>query len=137
MIRLLRDIDHYVTKQLFQSNFYHTEDVYFKDAWAFRTRDHSFGLWLEGVMIGMAVVRENKLEYICIEPTQQGHGWGSILLQHVLSVCPILYLNPADDPVLCRWYEKHGFRLSKEVRGPHYTARCYVHHNYPTRSSKN
>jgi len=134
MLRILNDTDHYVTKQLFQRNFKHSEDRYFKEAWPERTRDHSFGLWLEGVMIGMALVCNSKLEYICIEPTQQGHGWGSILLKHVLSVCPTLYLNPADDPVLCKWYEKHGFRLSKEVTYPRWTARCYVHHTYPTRS---
>ena len=106
MIRILRDIDHTIAKTLFQNNFFTTEDPYFKDAWANRSVDRSFGLWKKS-LIGLAIVRDTKLEYICIDPAAQGRGWGSFLLQHVLSVCPTLYLNPADDPVLCRWYERH------------------------------
>lgn len=134
MIRVLRDIDYMVVKSLFYLNFHISEDPYFKEAWQHRTRDFSFGLWQDGCLIGIAVVCNTKLEYICIEPTQQGHGWGSLLLQHVLSVCPTLYLNPADDPVLCRWYERHGFQLSNEDVCSSSTRRCYVRHSYHTRS---
>ena len=134
MLRVLRDIDYMVVKSLFYLNFHISEDPYFKEAWQNRTRDFSFGLWQDGCLIGIAVVCDTKLEYICIEPTQQGHGWGSLLLQHVLSVCPTLYLNPADDPSLCRWYERHGFQLSNEVVYSSSTHRCYVRHSYHTRS---
>ena len=133
MIRILRDIDHTIAKTLFQNNFFTTEDPYFKDAWANRSVDRSFGLWKKG-LIGLAIVRDTKLEYICIDPAAQGRGWGSLLLQHVLSMCPTLYLNPADDPVLCRWYERHGFQLSNETTCPKWTRRCYVRHAYDTRS---
>lgn len=134
MIRVLRDTDYMVVKTLFQRNFYTSEDLPFKEAWRNRTPDLSFGLWMEGCLIGMAVVRDTKLEYICIDPSQQGGGWGSLLLRHVISVCPTLYLNPADDPALCRWYERHGFQLSNEVEHSTFTTRCYVRHGYHTRS---
>ena len=137
MIRTLREIDRVVVQTLFRHNFLTPEDPYFKDAWKHRTRHLSFGLWNEGSLIGMALVRHTKLEYICIDPSQQGHGWGSMLLQHVLSVCPTLYLNPADDPALCRWYERHGFQLSNEVEYPRFISRCYVRHRYETRSKDN
>ena len=94
----------------------------------------SFGLWIGDDLIGFTIVHATKLEYICIEPSYQGKGWGSILLQYLLSVCPVLYLNPADDPALCTWYEKQGFQLSKEVKHSQWTERCYVHHTYYTRS---
>lgn len=134
MIRVLRDTDYMVVKTLFLRNFHISEAPYFKEAWHNRSLDCSVGLWKEGCMIGLAMVRDTKLEYICIEPTQQRHGWGSFLLQYVLSVCPTLYLNPADDPVLCRWYERHGFTLSNEEECSSSTHRCYVRHGYPTRS---
>jgi GNAT superfamily N-acetyltransferase len=134
MIRVLRDIDYIVVKTLFFLTFHTSEESYFKEAWRHRTIDRSFGLWKEGCLIGLAIVRDTKLEYICIDPTQQGHGWGSLLLRHVLSICPTLYLNPADDPVLCRWYERHGFQLSNEVEHSIFTTRCYVRHRYDTRN---
>jgi GNAT superfamily N-acetyltransferase len=134
MIRILRDINYTVAKTIFQNNFFTTEDPYFKEAWDNRSVDRSFGLWKEGCLIGLAIVCDTKLDYICIDPAAQGCGWGSILLQHVLSVCPTLYLNPADDPLLCKWYERHGFQLSNERVYPKWTRRCYVRHAYDTRS---
>ncbi len=134
MIRILHNADHAVVKTLFQDNFTISEVPFFNKAWKNRTKDRSFGLWTEDCLIGMAVVCDTKLEYICIDPLHQGKGWGSILLRHLLSVCPTLYLNPADDLALCKWYEKHGFQLSKEVKCSQWTERCYVHHTYATRS---
>ena len=134
MIRSLRDTDYVVANVLFRRNFLESEHPYFKGSWDKRTPERSFGLWLEGCLIGIAVVCDTKLEYICIEPVKQGAGWGSTLLQHVISVCPTLYLNPADDSVLCRWYERHGFQLSNQVEHPTFTTRCYVRHTYFTRS---
>lgn len=134
MIRVLHDTDYMVVKTLFFLTFHISEESYFKEAWRNRTVDRSFGLWKDGCLIGLAIVYDTKLEYICIVPSQQGSGWGSFLLRHVLSVCPTLYLNPADDPILCRWYERHGFTLSNEEECPSSTRRCYVRHGYPTRS---
>ena len=134
MICVLRNIDYIVVKTLFFLTFHTSEESYFKEAWQHRSIDHSFGLWKEGCMIGLAIGRDTKLEYICIDPTQPGHGWGSLLLRHVLSICPTLYLNPADDPVLCQWYERHGFQLSNEEECLSSTHRCYVRHRYDTRS---
>jgi len=134
MFGVLRNFDYVIAKTLFQKNFLESEYPYFKGAWDRRTREHSYGLWIEGCLIGIAIVCDTKLEYICIDPSHQGGGWGSKLLQFVLSTCPTLYLNPADDPALCRWYERHGFQLSNEFEYPTFTTRCYVRHQYYTRS---
>jgi len=134
MIRSLRGTDYAIANALFQRNFLASEHPYFKGAWDRRTPERSFGLWVDGCLIGIAVVCTTKLEYICIEPVQHGAGWGTLLLEHVLSICPTLYLNPADDPALCRWYERHGFQLSNEVAHSTFTTRCYVRHTYETRS---
>jgi len=136
MFRVLRDIDSYFVRELFKRNFHTSEEVYFKKAWKERTREHSFGLWNDDMLIGITIVCDTKLEYICIEPSEQGNGWGSKLLQYLLSVCPTLYLHPADDIELCKWYERQGFQLSNEIRYPLYMKRCYVHHTYPTRSKR-
>ena len=136
MIQILHDTDHVVAKSLFQSNFILSEYPYFRTAWKNRTKDRSFGLWIDECLIGIVIVCDTKLEYICIDPLHQNKGWGSILVQYLLSVCPTLYLNPADDLSLCKWYEKQGFQLSKEVKYKQWTERCYVHHTYATRSKR-
>ena len=130
MIRALTD--RVAAFSLFQRTFHSSENSYFNKAW--RTQDCAFGLWHDGSLIGMAIVCGTKLEYISIDPDVQGKGFGSHLLQHMLSIYPTLYLNPADDPVLCRWYERNGFTLSSQIVGSPHTSRCYVRHRYPTRS---
>lgn len=134
MIRCLRDTDYHVVKQLFEKVFHLSEMSYFTEAWKDRSQPCSVGLWREGVLIGMAIVCDNKLEFLCIDPRHQGQGWGSKLLCHVMENCPSLYLIPVDDPVLCKWYERHGFHLSHELEMSDCTMRYYVRHPYSTRS---
>ena len=134
MIQILQNTDFMNVKELFQRNFTLSEDLYFRMAWKKRTKDRSFGLWIDEQLIGMLIICNTKIEYICIDPSYQGKGWGSFLLQHVLSLYPTLYLNPADDIPLCKWYERQGFQLSKEVKYTQWTERCYVHHDHHTRS---
>lgn len=134
MFTILREFDLTFARHLFQRNFHSSENSYFKDAWNKRTREHSYGLWSKGHLLGMAIVCGKKLEYICVDPDHQGKGWGTKLLHHVMDQCPNLYLHPADDPALCQWYERQGFQLSNEIDYPEYTKRCYVRHAYSTRS---
>ena len=132
MIRCLRDTDYSIVKQLFEKVFHLSELSYFKEAWKDRSQSNSIGLWREGALSGMAIVCGNKLEFLCIDPYHQSQGWGTKLLYHILENCPSLYLIPVDDPVLCKWYEKHGFHLSHEMSD--YAIRYYVRHPYSTRS---
>ena len=134
MIRCLRDTEYYAVKQLFEKVFHLSEMSYFTEAWNRRSQSRSIGLWQEGVLIGMAIVCGNKLEFLCIDPPYQSQGWGSNMLRHVMENCPSLYLIPVDDPVLCKWYERHGFHLSHELEMSDCTMRYYVRHPHVTRS---
>jgi ribosomal protein S18 acetylase RimI-like enzyme len=134
MIRCFHDTDYYVARQLFEGVFHFSELVYFTEIWKERMESRSFGIWLDGVLIGMALVRGQKLEYLCIDPKHQSRGWGSLLLRHVMDNSPSLYLVPADDIQLCKWYEKNGFHLSHQDEMKNYTMRCYVRHPHITRS---
>lgn len=134
MIFVLREFDLFFVRNLFKKTFDESEYTYFKDAWNNRTREHSVGVWYYGTLMGAAIVCNNKLEYIFVDPNYQGKGYGTQLINYVLSQCPTLYLNPADDPKLCEWYERLGFQLSNEVSYPTYTKRCYARHDHFTRS---
>ena len=130
MIRPLKDTDYMVTKRLFQNTFCLSEDQYFPEIWINRNINATLGMWEQGALIGAAIVAEGKLEYIFIDETQQSQGFGSKLLHAVLNICPNIHLNPVDDPVICRWYERNGFRLSQEMETPWGIRRCYVRHSH-------
>jgi ribosomal protein S18 acetylase RimI-like enzyme len=134
MIRCLRDTDYNVVEQLFEKVFHFSEMTYFIEAWKDRRQSSSIGLWQDDLLIGMAIVCGQKLEFICIDPRHQGQGWGSKVLQNVMENSPSLYLIPIDDPIVCKWYEKHGFHLSHTLEMSDYTMRYYVRHPYSTRS---
>lgn len=126
MIRPLLDTEYVIIKQLFLSLFYSTDE--FHRVWTSRCKEASLGLFQHGGLIGFALVRGHKLEYICIDESHQNKGWGSVLLQKVLSICPNLYLIPVENPAVCRWYEKQGFHLENSA------ARRYVRHTHHLRS---
>ena len=125
MIRPLLDTEYVVVKQLFLSLFYSTDE--FRRVWDSRYKEASLGLF-QGGLIGFALVRGHKLEYICIDESHQNNGWGSVLLQSVLLQCPNLYLIPVENPAVCRWYEKQGFHLENS------DARRYVRHTHHLRN---
>ena len=132
MIRSLLDTDYAICKDLFQTVFHPSIHGHFSAVW--KIRAESLGLWVHGALIGFALVSGMKLEYICINESQQGRGHGSRLLHAVLSLYPALYLVPVDDVKVCKWYESHGFHLEfiKESRG--HTVRRYVRHGYSLRN---
>jgi ribosomal protein S18 acetylase RimI-like enzyme len=121
------DTEYVVVKQLFLSLFYSTDE--FRRVWTSRCKEASLGLFLHGGLIGFALVRGHKLEYICIDESHQNNGWGSVLLQKVLLQCPNLYLIPVENPAVCRWYEKQGFHLENSA------ARRYVRHTHQLRNA--
>jgi len=132
MIRPLKQTDYMVTKRLFQKVFFLTEDPHFVTAWARRDTDASVGYWISDVLVGAAIVRGSKLEYIFTNDTFRGHGIGTHLLNTVIKQCPNLYLTPVDDPAVRQWYSKHGFRMTTEIDD----YRIYTRHTHNVRSKK-
>jgi len=130
MIRPLLDTDYAICRDLFQTIFHPSIHDQFPRVW--KSRSTSLGLWSHGALLGFALVSGTKLEYICIHESQQGRGQGSKLLQAVLSLYPVIHLEPVDDIAVCRWYESHGFHLEFIEHGPH-TKRRYVHHTHNLR----
>lgn len=131
MIRPLKQTDYAVTKQLFNEVFVSSEIPHFIEAWASRTPNASLGYFVHGALVGAAIVSARKLHYIFIHDAHRGGGTGSQLLHAVLSICPNLYLTPVNNPYVLHWYQKHGFRLSKQQG--EYTV--YVKHTHNLRSS--
>ena len=130
MIRLLRDTDQFITRQLFHSIFRCDDPSYFTDLWKSRDSAKSIGEWSNGVFLGAAIVSRNKLEYIFVDTNHHGTGIGTRLLSKIIELCPNIYLNPIDDPNLIRWYERNGFHLSSQ-KGSH---RCYVRTSHMLRN---
>jgi ribosomal protein S18 acetylase RimI-like enzyme len=132
MIRPLRDTDYAVCKDLFQTVFHPSIHDQFPKVW--KIRCPSLGLWVHGALIGFALVSGMKLEYICINESQQGCGHGSRLLIAVLSLYPAIHLVPVDDVKVCKWYESHGFHLEFIAERNGHTMRRYVRHGYSLRN---
>lgn len=67
----------------------------------------------EGAFLGFAAVKEARLEHLYVAPTEQGKGYGSRLLGHVLAHCDgelqlhVFQRNTRGR----RCYERHGFEL--------------------------
>jgi GNAT superfamily N-acetyltransferase len=132
MIRPLLDTDYAICKDLFQTVFHPSIHDQFPKIW--KIRSESLGLWSYGALIGFALVSRNKLEYICINESQQGRGHGSRLLIAVLALYPALYLVPVDDVKVCKWYESHGFHLEFIAERNGHTMRRYVRHGHSLRN---
>ena len=128
MIRTLKQTDYAVTKNLFNDVFDMSEFPYFVDAWA--SRDDSPSFWIEGVLVGAALVGKalvgsKKLHYIFIHDDYRDHGIGTKLLNAVIAAYPTIHLQSVDDPNVKKWYVKNGFRHSVDC--------VYVRHEHNLR----
>ena len=126
MIRPLTQLDHYIVRDLFRNTFHRSEDDYFTNIWNGRDKKASIGEWIHGVLIGAAIVRNKKIEYIFVSEYHQGCGSGTRLLQYIFRIHPIIRVNPVDNPSVLHWYERHGFRLTREYMTDTGMYRCYV-----------
>jgi len=125
-MRLLRSTDYAAVKRLFREVFAESEDQYLYPIW--RKRGDSFGYWIGDQLVGVALVHGARLEYLFVSPEEQGQGIGTKLLATAMERYPVLNLTPVDDEELICWYEKKGFRLSRDGDRP-----IYVRHSYATR----
>jgi GNAT superfamily N-acetyltransferase len=126
MIRSLTQLDHFIVRDLFRNTFHRSEDEFFTNIWNGRDKKASIGEWIQGVLVGAAIVKNKKIEYIFVSEYHQGCGIGTRLLQYIFRIHPIIHVNPVDNPPVIRWYEHHGFLLTKEYMTDTGMYRCYV-----------
>jgi len=126
MIRPLGQLDYSIVRDLFRKTFHSSEDAFFMNIWKGRDTIASVGEWIHGVFVGAAIVKQKKIEYIFVSEYHQGCGIGSRLLNRICTIHPTLRVNPVDDPKVLRWYERHGFRLTREYMTDSGMYRCYV-----------
>jgi GNAT superfamily N-acetyltransferase len=131
MIRPLKATDYRAVRQLFHTAFDMSEDKNLNPAWKYRNEAASLGIWEgEDTLVAAAIVRKTFLEFIFVDETRRGCGYGTQLLQAVLDVSPALHLTPVNDERVIRWYESQGFHLSSQ-KGDR---KIYVRHPYNLRS---
>ena len=118
-MRSLIATDYRDVRALFQSIFDREEYPQFQVAWRRRDTERSLGLFIDDVLIGFTLVRENKLFYIGIDPECQAGGYGSRLLQEVIKLSKAkkigLCLVPVNNTKVIHWYMRHGFKISTVV----------------------
>ena len=118
-MRSLIATDYRDVRALFQSIFDREEYPQFQVAWRRRDTERSLGLFIEDVLIGFTLVRENKLFYIGIDSECQAGGYGSRLLQEVIKLSKAkkigLCLVPVNNTKVIHWYMRHGFKISTVV----------------------
>jgi GNAT superfamily N-acetyltransferase len=131
MIRPLKATDYRAVRQLFNTAFDMSEDKNLNPAWKYRNEAASLGIWEGGdTLVAAAIVRKTFLEFIFVDETRRGSGYGTQLLQAVLDVSPALHLTPVNDERVIRWYESQGFHLSSQEGD----RKIYVRHPYNLRS---
>jgi GNAT superfamily N-acetyltransferase len=115
------DLDFANTRLLMGSRFSRYDLQNFVDLWYFRNFGASVCIENSGTILGFAIVYQNKIEYLVVDPHFEGLGFGRVLVNYVRdlveeqgykSVC----LMTADDPTLRHWYGRQGFELSSSSR---------------------
>lgn len=118
-MRSLIATDYRDVRTLFQSIFDREEYPQFQVAWRRRDTERSLGLFIDDILIGFTLVRENKLFYIGIDPDCQAGGYGSQLLQEIITRSKKkrigLCLVPVNNTKVIHWYMRHGFKISTVV----------------------
>ena len=79
-------------------------------------------LWvaeLDGEVAGFVGVDGGEVSHLCIDPSAQGRGIGTALLDHAKGIAPdglTLWVFQRNTSAR-RFYERHGFRLVRETDG--------------------
>jgi ribosomal protein S18 acetylase RimI-like enzyme len=88
-------------------------------SWIVRDND----VWVaedeEGVVVGFAGLEVGWLNHIYVDPTRQGHGIGTVLLDHAKALQPRgmqLWVFQRNERAR-HLYERHGFRLVELTDG--------------------
>jgi ribosomal protein S18 acetylase RimI-like enzyme len=95
------------------------------DAFEYRVHNLSKGIYLDsGELAGFILCdvygdrfEKIKINYIVVHPAYQKQGFGSILLNHIVTLCLKMKKQVTLIPVMklhiLSWYRKQGFRISK------------------------
>lgn len=142
-IRSLKVSDSRSVRDIFFEIFDECEDSRYAKAWRNRSTEYSLGYFIEGNLIGFALVEMTKhgyyLNYIAVHDKYQGLSIGSELLVSLLKRLQkrklSLSLIPVDNEKTIRWYKDRGFYVSSEwtTRGG-IKALYMLRHFYNTRS---
>lgn len=118
-MRILTLEDYPAVCAIFKDIFPKKYNEEFQNAWLRRATPYSFVLMDEGKVKAFCITsfREDydntyHIEFLGVDPHVQKGGWGTTLLQHVLSSIPVTYdvtLIPVNDRRIIHWYIKHGF----------------------------
>lgn len=120
-IRTLMDLDFANTRSLMASRFSRYDLQNFVDLWYFRNFGASVCIEHSGTILGFAIVFQNKLEYLVVDPAVEGRGYGRILVKCVVQLLreeghKSVVLMTANDPTLRYWYGRQGFELSSSSK---------------------
>lgn len=123
-MNILTKKDYKEMKDIFYTVFPSVETGFYQ-AFKYRVKNLSKGIYVDsGELAGFIlcdVYGEEfdmiKINYIVIHPEYQSRGFGSILLQHILTICKTMekkvVLIPVMKDHIVRWYRKNGFRISR------------------------
>lgn len=85
--------------------------------WNARSEKYSYVAKYMDTVVGFALVdTKNKIQYICVHQDFQNQGIGTLLLEKVLDSMSnerSIYLVTSHDKRLTGWYEKYGFKVTK------------------------
>jgi GNAT superfamily N-acetyltransferase len=120
-IRTLMDLDFANTRNLMASRFSRHDLQNFVDLWYWRNFGASVCIEHSGSILGFAIVFQNKLEYLVMDPEFEGLGYGRILVKCVVQLLKeqghkSVALMTANDPTLRYWYARQGFELSSSSK---------------------
>lgn len=119
--RILMDLDFASARDLMARRFSRQDLQNFVDLWYWRNFEASVCIEHSGTILGFAIVYENKLEYLMVDPECEGCGYGRILVKCVVQLLrdqghKSVVLMTANDPTLRYWYARQGFELSSSSK---------------------
>ncbi len=142
-IRSLNVSDSRSVRDIFYEIFDECEDSRYAQAWRNRSTEYSLGYFLNGHLIGFALVEMTRhgyyLNYIAVHETYQGMSIGSKLLSNLLKRLEknrlSLSLIPVDNEKTIQWYKDRGFYITSEWKAHDGIKALYMlRHFYNTRS---
>jgi ribosomal protein S18 acetylase RimI-like enzyme len=119
VLRPLKVADYSAVQAIFRAVFPAKYNLEFGDVWTSRNPTMSLGAFVGTELAGFLVVkkqgpRQQRIEFLGVNPQCQKGGVGTLLLQTVLDTClktgDRATLIPVNDPRIIHWYKKHGFR---------------------------
>lgn len=111
-MRILEESDFTETLRIFTEVFEEEELNTFLSSWITRRKEVSYGIFTGKSLEGFTIVRNQHIEFIGVDPKNQGKGIGTHLLHKVMDVLEgDITLIPLNDEKIIHWYKKNGFQI--------------------------